>query len=1133
MADHRLSQVSTASSNNSRRTKAYIGPWQLGKTLGRGSSGRVRLAKHTETDKLAAVKIVSKSQFKNQQSAHHAHKENESYGIEREVIIMKLIEHPNVMALYDVWENQGELYLVLEYVEGGELFDYLISRGRLNEAEAVHYFRQICYGVDYCHRFNICHRDLKPENLLLDKNRNIKIADFGMAALESSDRLLETSCGSPHYASPEIVTGKTYHGGPSDIWSCGVILFALLTGHLPFDDDNIRKLLLKVQAGRFSMPAALSPEAKDIISKMLVVDPAKRITMREILRHPLLRKYPARNVPRQNMTKGVSIDATQPILKIDKEILRNLQTLWHHDSIETLVKKLRSPDPNVEKTFYMLLLRFRKKHGLQQKERMPRNRSTTSMRTLPSSKSIRSIASVKSHTRSGSIMSAFSNRSVRSGTTVKTPRIATRRSPTKNHKTHSRTNSKSTPAEAILQRAGTSSHNNSDSLDSSHVSDALQSSSGASKLSPNSKASGSKRQKSTNFEPNSANAFAALLDQVFSSSTAENTEKREIRATSNPTQLEPTGKPELDSKRIFSAPNAPLFTSFNFPTPEVSLSKNVDMTGIHSESKLDSFVSLNTKLESLDKSADNSASRTVNKTSPSAKTTHSAVPPHTNNAVGTLNPSGKSDDRDFILPMIFEEDKFADSFDQEFNWKDSSERSSSLNLKLDFDTQDSYRSSRGSYITEATESSPPPVPIHGSTQVVSVSYKPSPAAASVSAPVRKAPVPPKTPNITDPSIQEHRRVPSGPRAPRASNASPINVFVESESNGSTNKNTPNTTNSQLTTKTRPVLSEISAAKSNARTGPPITTPTRNFTDPEKHEQLFIPKNSRQRQPNQTDKSNLLSPPTKENGTETHKEHRDVRTWIRRFTPRLSSKKSNAKDHVTGNSEIANTSTVTARPNGSAVNNINQANADSNTHNNNNNTNIKSKPNVNPSTRNSSISHASVARNSEIDGRNDAEAFRSGITTANTSLDDSNKENLVSQQNGKPKAVVSTQAQTLRPLQNAEPNQNWVMKFFSGISQPASQVFVRSAPLNQTKENLLNLLNSWTRYGLSIRKSDDSNNKFFVSILKNNTLRMKSAVILVLLSARSQGSEIKLTFHKGSRHSFHTFCHEINRNLASV
>lgn len=192
----------------------------------------------------------------------------------------------------------------MEYVEGGELFDYLVSRGRLHADEALHYFQQIISGVDYCHRFNICHRDLKPENLLLDDERNIKIADFGMAALERGGKLLETSCGSPHYASPEIVAvrcclttlsasipytdelrlrfeqGLNYHGASSDIWSCGIILFALLTGRLPFDDENIRTLLAKVKAGKFTMPSELPTDAQDLIRRMLEVDPKLRITVR-------------------------------------------------------------------------------------------------------------------------------------------------------------------------------------------------------------------------------------------------------------------------------------------------------------------------------------------------------------------------------------------------------------------------------------------------------------------------------------------------------------------------------------------------------------------------------------------------------------------------------------------------------------------------------------------------------------------------------------------------------------------------------------------------------------------------------------------------------------------------------------
>jgi serine/threonine-protein kinase HSL1, negative regulator of Swe1 kinase len=188
---------------------------------------------------------------------------------------------------------------------------------------------------------------LKPENVLLDKDGNIRIADFGMAVLEPKGRLLETSCGSPHYASPEIVAGKTYHGAPSDIWSCGIILFALLTGYLPFDDDNIRNLLLKVKAGHFTMPPQLSSEAKDLIWRMLDVDPRTRIRMEEIFRHPFIQKYP----PTQGEFDYPNVPAVDKPVKdeaeIDKEIMKNLMILWKGESRETLVERLLSPEYSV------------------------------------------------------------------------------------------------------------------------------------------------------------------------------------------------------------------------------------------------------------------------------------------------------------------------------------------------------------------------------------------------------------------------------------------------------------------------------------------------------------------------------------------------------------------------------------------------------------------------------------------------------------------------------------------------------------------------------------------------------------------------------------------------------------------
>lgn len=421
-ATKRLSQpesilsTSTTTKSSKRKSRDTVGPWKLGKTLGKGSSGRVRLAKNMETGQLAAIKIVPRKNNMHSKTeatstcssvsylstssnatstmlnttantntnAGHANNPTNPYGIEREIVIMKLISHANVLGLYEVWENKSELYLVLEYVDSGELFDYLVSKGKLGEREAVHYFKQIVQGVSYCHSFNICHRDLKPENLLLDKkNRTIKIADFGMAALEVSNKLLETSCGSPHYASPEIVMGRPYHGGPSDVWSCGIILFALLTGHLPFNDDSIKKLLLKVQSGRYQMPMGLSKGARDLIGKILVVNPAKRITTEEILNHPLILKYEklpykgkGYKASNTNLGHGKSnadlhllneYDRATVTLKskqdIDETILSNLQILWHGASRELITAKLLQPSMCEEKVFYSLLLKYKEKHS--------------------------------------------------------------------------------------------------------------------------------------------------------------------------------------------------------------------------------------------------------------------------------------------------------------------------------------------------------------------------------------------------------------------------------------------------------------------------------------------------------------------------------------------------------------------------------------------------------------------------------------------------------------------------------------------------------------------------------------------------------------------------------------------------
>jgi 5'-AMP-activated protein kinase, catalytic alpha subunit len=206
--------------------------------------------------------------------------------VQREINILHLCTHPHIIRLYEVIDTPTDIFLVNEYVSGGELFDYIVSKGRLSADEARNFFHQIVSGVEYCHFQKIVHRDLKPENLLLDANLNIKIADFGLSNLMRDGDFLRTSCGSPNYAAPEVISGHLYAGPEVDVWSCGVILYALLCGSLPFDDESIPNLFKKIKSGMYSLPSHLSQLARNLIPRMLEVDPMKRITIPEIRLHP-------------------------------------------------------------------------------------------------------------------------------------------------------------------------------------------------------------------------------------------------------------------------------------------------------------------------------------------------------------------------------------------------------------------------------------------------------------------------------------------------------------------------------------------------------------------------------------------------------------------------------------------------------------------------------------------------------------------------------------------------------------------------------------------------------------------------------------------------------------------------------
>ena len=269
-----------ASALRPEATSVRVGHYRLSKTLGIGSFGKVKLAVHERTGYKVAIKILNRNKIKKLDMAEK---------VRREIANLKRFAHPHIIRLYEVLHTPSDIFVVMEYVSGGELFDYIVHKGRLSESEARHFFQQIVAGVEYCHYHHVVHRDLKPENLLLDEEHNVKVADFGLSNCMEDGAFLRTSCGSPNYAAPEVISGYLYAGPEVDVWSCGVILYALLCGSLPFDDESIANLFKKIKGGLYALPTHLSELARDLIPRMLVVDPLKRISLPEVRAHPWFR----------------------------------------------------------------------------------------------------------------------------------------------------------------------------------------------------------------------------------------------------------------------------------------------------------------------------------------------------------------------------------------------------------------------------------------------------------------------------------------------------------------------------------------------------------------------------------------------------------------------------------------------------------------------------------------------------------------------------------------------------------------------------------------------------------------------------------------------------------------------------
>ena len=272
----------------SKKTKLkQKGNYILESTIGQGAFAKVKLAKHIITGEKVAIKILPKRSLASNPNKINNQIYSNISKIDKEINILRRLHHKNIIQLYEIIETKSNLYIVMEYCEGKELFDYIVKHKRLTEREACRYFQQIINGVEYLHLCNITHRDLKPENILLDNKKRIRISDFGLSHISpNSSYLLSTPCGTPLYAPPEMLRGDKYDGVYSDIWSCGIILYTMLVGDLPYADSKEKIIYQNIMTHNYYYPDTMSDDAIDLIEHMLRINPNERYGFKEIKAHP-------------------------------------------------------------------------------------------------------------------------------------------------------------------------------------------------------------------------------------------------------------------------------------------------------------------------------------------------------------------------------------------------------------------------------------------------------------------------------------------------------------------------------------------------------------------------------------------------------------------------------------------------------------------------------------------------------------------------------------------------------------------------------------------------------------------------------------------------------------------------------
>ncbi|KAL5203008.1 hypothetical protein ABZP36_013960 [Zizania latifolia] len=259
-----------------KRGGLLLGRYELGKLLGHGTFAKVYQARNADTGETVAIKVLDKEKALRHGLVTH---------IKREIAILRRVRHPNIVRLFEVMATKSKIYFVMELVRGGELFAR-VAKGRLKEDTARRYFQQLISAVGFCHARGVFHRDLKPENLLVDQNGDLKVSDFGLSAVADQfhpDGLLHTFCGTPSYVAPEVLARRGYDGAKADIWSCGIILFVLMAGYLPFHDQNLMAMYRKIYRGEFRCPRWFSKDLTSLLNRLLDTNPETRITVAEAM----------------------------------------------------------------------------------------------------------------------------------------------------------------------------------------------------------------------------------------------------------------------------------------------------------------------------------------------------------------------------------------------------------------------------------------------------------------------------------------------------------------------------------------------------------------------------------------------------------------------------------------------------------------------------------------------------------------------------------------------------------------------------------------------------------------------------------------------------------------------------------